>query len=361
MITSISRNLAQQIVDNIHAVCGYHVNFINTNGMIYASSDPDRLNTYHDIGRESARTGETIEVESDEQFPGTHKGINIPVFHHMRVIAVVGISGEPSEVRRFAKLAERIASLLLHEQELNAVHRTLDEKKQYMIRSLIYSEFENMDYLRECFREFNIVWEQTYRMVQIEVNSRYNPVNISLLEQQVEALFSSMRNGIYVYNYPKLFIGLVEAEEFDKKEYMFIRFAEGHGEIVKTAIGKAVEVYKCNESYQSAEHALKTIKDKELYYVNFDTLTLEILFSGISKQQFREFSDKVLSTLSREDRKFLEIYYEKEMSLAATAEELFLHKNTVQQRLNRISQSSGLNPRKFREAVLFYLALRDQG
>ena len=283
------------------------------------------------------------------------------MFHHMRVIAVVGISGEPSEVRRFAKLAERIASLLLHEQELNAVHRTLDEKKQYMIRSLIYSEFENMDYLRECFREFNIVWEQTYRMVQIEVNSRYNPVNISLLEQQVEALFSSMRNGIYVYNYPKLFIGLVEAEEFDKKEYMFIRFAEGHGEIVKTAIGKAVEVYKCNESYQSAEHALKTIKDKELYYVNFDTLTLEILFSGISKQQFREFSDKVLSTLSGEDRKFLEIYYEKEMSLAATAEELFLHKNTVQQRLNRISQSSGLNPRKFREAVLFYLALRNQG
>ena len=130
---------------------------------------------------------------------------------------------------------------------------------------------------------------------------------------------------------------------------------------MKTAIGKAVEVYKCNESYQSAEHALKTIKDKELYYVNFDTLTLEILFSGISKQQFREFSDKVLSTLSGEDRKFLEIYYEKEMSLAATAEELFLHKNTVQQRLNRISQSSGLNPRKFREAVLFYLALRDQG
>jgi carbohydrate diacid regulator len=88
---------------------------------------------------------------------------------------------------------------------------------------------------------------------------------------------------------------------------------------------------------------------------------LEILFSGISKQQFREFSDKVLSTLSGEDRKFLEIYYEKEMSLAATAEELFLHKNTVQQRLNRISQSSGLNPRKFREAVLFYLALRGQG
>ena len=126
---------------------------------------------------------------------------------------------------------------------------------------------------------------------------------------------------------------------------------------MKTAIGKAVEVYKCNESYQSAEHALKTIKDNELSYVNFDTLTLEILFSNISKQQFSEFSDKVLSTLSEEDRRFLEVYYEKDMSLAATAEELFIHKNTVQQRLNRISQSSGLNSRKFKEAVLLYLAL----
>ena len=87
---------------------------------------------------------------------------------------------------------------------------------QYMIRSLIYSEFENMDYLRECFREFKIVEDKTYRMIQIEVNSRYNPVNIPLLEQQVDSLFSSIKNGLYVYNYPKLFIGLVEAEEFTK-------------------------------------------------------------------------------------------------------------------------------------------------
>lgn len=34
--------LAQQIVDTIHDVCGYDINFINPEGRIYASTDPER-------------------------------------------------------------------------------------------------------------------------------------------------------------------------------------------------------------------------------------------------------------------------------------------------------------------------------
>ena len=47
MATTISKQLAQQIVDTIHDVCGYNINFINTQGIIFASNDPDRIETYH--------------------------------------------------------------------------------------------------------------------------------------------------------------------------------------------------------------------------------------------------------------------------------------------------------------------------
>ncbi|WP_270391266.1 helix-turn-helix domain-containing protein [Blautia massiliensis (ex Durand et al. 2017)] len=50
-------------------------------------------------------------------------------------------------------------------------------------------------------------------------------------------------------------------------------------------------------------------------------------------------------------------YFSLEMSLADTAEKLFLHKNTLQYKLNHIYKKCGLNPRKFRDAVLLYLAL----
>lgn len=46
------------------------------------------------------------------------------------------------------------------------------------------------------------------------------------------------------------------------------------------------------------------------------------------------------------------------MSLLGTSQKLFLHKNTVQYKLNHIYQKCGLNPRVFKDAVLLYLALQ---
>lgn len=38
MITQIGKQLATQIVDTVHDVCGHDINFINKNGIIYAST-----------------------------------------------------------------------------------------------------------------------------------------------------------------------------------------------------------------------------------------------------------------------------------------------------------------------------------
>ena len=46
------------------------------------------------------------------------------------------------------------------------------------------------------------------------------------------------------------------------------------------------------------------------------------------------------------------------MSLLGTSQKLFLHKNTVQYKLNHIYQKCRLNPRVFKDAVLLYLALQ---
>ena len=354
---SISKQLAQQIVDTIHDVCGYNINFINTQGIIYASSDPQRIETYHEIGRQVAHTGETIEVESDDDYPGTNRGINIPIYYHKIVIAVVGISGDPSEVRKYAHLAERISNILLHEQDLNSRHRTIDEKKQYLLRALINNEFDNKEYLGECIEEFKIDTTCSYRMVKINLNTRYNLKNISMLEQDISTLFSSMKDSVYTYIYPNHFIGLVSEDVFSLNSYMLSMFSKNHMEIIKTAVGKSTPFYKCNESWQSAETAMDSIKGSPKSYVIFDELTLEILLAGIPHNKLTEYSSKIMAQISQTDIDFLKVYYDENMSLQSTSERLYLHKNTVQQRLNRISSQTGFNPRCFKDAVMLYLAL----
>lgn len=71
----------------------------------------------------------------------------------------------------------------------------------------------------------------------------------------------------------------------------------------------------------------------------------------------KKFSGKTIHQLSLDEKELLRTYFSLEMSLADTAEKLFLHKNTLQYKLNHIYKKCGLNPRKFRDAVLLYLAL----
>ena len=45
------------------------------------------------------------------------------------------------------------------------------------------------------------------------------------------------------------------------------------------------------------------------------------------------------------------------MSLKQTSDELYIHKNTLQYRLEKIYNKCNLNPRNFNDSVILYLAI----
>ena len=54
MITQIGKQLATQIVDTVHDVCGHDINFINKNGIIYPSTNTSRIGSFHETGKKAA-------------------------------------------------------------------------------------------------------------------------------------------------------------------------------------------------------------------------------------------------------------------------------------------------------------------
>ncbi|MDY5114006.1 MAG: sugar diacid recognition domain-containing protein [Bilifractor sp.] len=357
MKSLIRHRLAQQMVDTIHDVCGYNINFISPEGKITASTDPERIGMFHEIGRKAAESGETIEVDSNEDYSGTRKGINIPIYYHNSVIAVIGITAEPSEARKYAHLAERISALLLHEQEIGEMYRSTDERRAYLIRCIQNEDFENLAYFDSCLKEFHVDPKGRYRMLCIEINTRYNLVNISLLEQKVRAFFNRIGEEVYTYIYPNRFAGLIRSESYKNYQSVFRRFASDHHQILQMAVGSDKSFEKCGDSWRDAVIAISSIRGTGKDLVAFDDLKLEILLSGMSDTVREEYRRKVLGGLKPSEVDFLKTYYDSDMSLKASAEKLFLHVNTVQQRLNRIAGKTGMNPRNFRDAVLFWLAM----
>lgn len=380
MITHISHTLAQQIVNTIKDVCSYDINFINPSGTIIASTNSARIGTYHEIGRKAAVTGTTIEVAESDNFTGTRQGINMPLYHEDCLLAVIGITGSPEKVRKYAFLAQRITSLLIREQELGQYSRHQADKKQFIISSLLHGETQNPEYLLKCLREFQIDPDTPKRLILIHTypaaSGRNPSVKIArripesdsgigsvLSEHQIQIFFKTAGITLHTFRYPGDYLAVADNSNFSALSAVLRNFAQKHADTLAIAVGKPVPLYQLGLSLNTAETTLRSLHQPltdnictENYAV-FDDLTLEIILSSVSRKDREEFFVKTIYQLSPDEKDLLRTYFSLEMSLADTAEKLFLHKNTLQYKLNHIYKKCGLNPRKFRDAVLLYLAL----
>lgn len=372
MITHISHTLAQQIVNTIKDVCSYDINFINSSGTIIASTNSARIGAFHEIGRKAAVTGTTIEVAESDNFTGTRQGINMPLYHEDRLLAVIGITGSPEKVRKYAFLAQRITSLLIREQELGQYSRHQADKKQFVISSLLHGDTQNPEYLLKCLKEFQIDPDTPKRLILIHTYPAASGQNYTdsvsgsvLSEHQIQNFFKTAGITLYTFRYPGDYLAVADNSGFSALSGTLHNFAKKHADTLAIAVGRSVSLYQLGLSLTTAETALRSLSFHQPStdnicaenYAVFDDLTLEIVLSSVSPEDREEFSEKTIRQLSSDEKELLRTYFSLEMSLADTAEKLFLHKNTLQYKLNHIYKKCGLNPRKFRDAVLLYLAL----
>ncbi|MDO5520613.1 MAG: sugar diacid recognition domain-containing protein [bacterium] len=357
MTTRISRKVAQQIVNTVKDVCGYDINYIDEYGTIFASTNEERVGQYHEIGRQVAASNETIEVAEDNSFLGTKRGVNIPIYHNGVFIAVIGISGEPEAVRQFAYLAVRITMLLIREQEIESFHRTKREKMKYVMDSLLYGQKVNHEYLSLCLEEMNLNMEEKMRVLYIQINTRYNLMNLSLIEQRLMQLFDSIGCSFYSYHYPSEYIAIISEKCMKEERQQIEAFAEEYNKLLTIALGARQSVYQIKKSYETAKIASSSLQDGKASFASFDDLDLGMIYGSMQPEIRDKYKAKTMSALTKEDKEVLQVYYEEEMSLTATCKRLFLHKNTLQYKLDRIARETGYNPRKFKDAVVLYLAL----
>lgn len=357
MTPYITRALAQQIVDTVRDLCGQNVNFIDCSGIIFASTDESRIGTFHEIGREAAASGSVIEVRENDHFTGTQQGVNLPIYHNHKIIAVIGITGNPDDVQKYARLAERITRLLIREKELDAFNRTESEKKSYILRGLIDHEDIHPEYLRENLSRWNIDEKKSCQLLRLKIHSGNRPVLSASLDSAVSQLFKQLDCQLFTFVYPDEYLAVIEEAVFHRKRQFLMDFALKYKDALWIAVGNPAFIHEISDSAFSSEIALKSMP-AGCSYVEAASLDLELILASINSRSKKAFLAKTLDKLSSEDLKLLRIYFSCDMSLKKTCEETFLHKNTVQYRLNQIYKKCGCNPREFRDAVRLYLALK---
>ena len=115
----LTGRIAQRIADEVMSGLGYNVNVMNEKGIIIGSGSKSRIGSFHETAMRVLESGETIMVTEDQAvgLMGVRPGINMPIRNNGSMVGVVGITGDPEEVKGVAQLVRIAAELILEQEE----------------------------------------------------------------------------------------------------------------------------------------------------------------------------------------------------------------------------------------------------
>lgn len=113
----LTKQLAEEIVQQTMIRLNRNLNVMDTNGMILASGDIERIERIHEGAAHVARTGESLWISSAnlEEWNGSKPGVNMPILFQHQLVGVIGISGEPEELKEIATLVQLTTEMMVHQ------------------------------------------------------------------------------------------------------------------------------------------------------------------------------------------------------------------------------------------------------
>jgi hypothetical protein len=252
----------------------------------------------------------------------------------------------------FEELGHAIASINL-----------INDKHKDLLFSIIFNTNLSLDYLKYQSQEVNFpfdgylqFFEINFLLPQSKNAIILNDVDKDTICQFIHTLFENEHIPILSSSYTKNIIALINVNNtsLDTLNTLFPQILNYIKEnypnyIVNIGIGtrqKSLEKYKL--SYEQASKCINlAIKQKQknmIYY--YEQLGLYQLFYDINNKTLLEnFVHNILYSLMAYDKKYntnliqtLEVYLNKNCNLNQTAETLFIHRNTIKYRLQRIEE-----------------------
>ncbi|MBQ8151583.1 MAG: helix-turn-helix domain-containing protein [Firmicutes bacterium] len=137
------------------------------------------------------------------------------------------------------------------------------------------------------------------------------------------------------------------------------------GKTVTVGIGNVVEdLADLTESYREARRAIEVGRTfaPENYIYAYSQLLLERFLMALPEQTAGGylrvlFNEKTQRILNEEMLFTIETFFKKDLNLSDTARQLYIHRNTLVYRLEKLYRHTGLDLRKFEDAVTFKVFL----
>ena len=348
----ISNQILQSTIDGLKNIIRRELSVAEREGKIVATTEESMVNTVI----ESA----DIFIQSPAENQLVQGYQYFKVFDNGSPEYIVMIKGEDEEAYRIGKItAFQIQNLLV------AYKERFDGDN--FIKNLLLDNLLLVDIYSRAKKlriENNV--PRVVFLIETEIDKEFNVVEI------VRSIFPTKQKDFVTVVDEKSIILVKELKEKDSKEeidqiskHIYDTLSAEAMTSVYVAIGTVVNDLKnVSASYKEAKMALEVGKifEENKKIVNYEQLGIGRLIYQLPAPLCKMFINEVLHGLSMDqfDEETLTTvnkFFENNLNVSETSRQLYIHRNTLVYRLDKLQKMTGLDLRNFDDAIIFKIML----
>lgn len=377
----LDASLAQSIVDRTMQILHANVNVMDARGIIIASGDPARLGARHEGATMVLAQGRTVEIDDAlaSRLHDARPGINLPLRAEGIIVGVIGLSGAPDAIRQFAELLRMAAETMLEQARLMRILARDLRLREELVLQLVGIATPTPA-LEDWARKLGVDPDLPRVAVLVALDPAVGDATALLAEQQ-RVLESIARAEPGVLCAPvslREIVGLLPVAGagddpvrlHGRVDALLVRLQRGAPRPLLLGLGGVFPGRAgLVRSYQSARTVLRVGRRRQPARALhcYADQTLAVLLAGLGEGWQADELRRPLQRVAEHDRdgvlrRTLAAWFAHDMKSSLAAGALNVHRNTLDYRLRRIGEFSGLDLGRLDDVLLLFIALElDQG
>ena len=368
----INQTTAAEIIRRIKPVIDFDLNIMDNAGLILASTDANRINTYHEGAHIliERRLDELI-VKENGAYDGCRKGVNLPIYFTTEIIGVIGITGDPTETIKYGRILQRMTEMLIREYFETSQQNAAERRQLVFINNFLHGNLDiPFSDLEKWLQENSLNPQGPFTVALVEyIDNKQADLPYELLQANYDVIKKYIKDRltsnhiltvysggffIVISNHPAVKLYSCVSHLADELKSMY--------ELpLLCCIGNEYTNYlDIPKSFNEARTIFHYFDKKKQGIFLYSTILLDFTTNQIPVMHRRNLYNKVFHDCSTEEIEafsdWIINYFEYNGSLNQLAKKYFIHKNTVQYKIQNIYKKTGLNLRIHHDLFVLYLA-----
>ena len=350
----ISNQILQTTIDGMKAIAKREITIMDVEGNVLATTEEKTARSHGSSVPDLIRSkAESMLIQGYQYFK---------VFDDRTVEYVVAVRGENDEDYQFGKLAA------FQIQSLQVAYKERFDKDNF-IKNLLLDNMLLVDIYTRAKKlriENNI-----QRMVFLIETSGDKDTNANLMDVLHNMFPSKTKDFITAVDESSIILvkdisddASTEACEKTARSVVDMLGTETLSK-VRVALGSVVsDLREISRSYKEAKMALEVGKIfySEKLIVNYNSLGIGRLIYQLPVSLCKMYIEEIfhniqLSDFDEETLNTINKFFENSLNVSETSRQLYIHRNTLVYRLDKLQKNTGLDIRVFEDAITFKIAL----